>query len=337
MTEKTLNLTGTEIDIPVVGSNCWLRNDSTSPVYASRKPGISAGADGVISVPSGGSAPVYGTAGHVYLLGSGSVLIIGTDYSTNPFKSSAQSGGSGADEIARAAVSAHSENAQIHISAKERTHWNELCNPNMLINPDFSINQRDKKTYDAAGYTVDKWKAGNGFNITAKDGVTITSKTTLSANMAAFMQEIGYDASFGAATLSLYASATHENAYMLIVALDSSGAALSQSAKVHINSGLTSVTFSAIPVGTVQLRAQVTLNSGSKPSDALTLRYAKLECSEQPTRYLPPDNAVEMLKCQRYYQIRSTGSIAPADLRPTMVSEPDIFKLENGNYEYIAK
>ena len=123
MDTKTIALTGTEVKAEFSGGNAWLRNDSTDTVYAGRSAGITAGADGVVAVPAGQSAPVYGANGTVYLLGTGSVQLIGSDYSTNPFKTSAQSGGSGADEVARAAITAHAGNADVHVTAAQKSAW----------------------------------------------------------------------------------------------------------------------------------------------------------------------------------------------------------------------
>lgn len=125
MTSKTISLTGTEIRADYSGgTNVWLRNDGTDVIYASTTPGITAGADGVISIPAGQAAAVYGAAGTVFLLGTGSVQLVGSDYTACPFKTSAQAGGSGADEVARAAISAHAGNADIHISTAEKAAWN---------------------------------------------------------------------------------------------------------------------------------------------------------------------------------------------------------------------
>ena len=55
----------------------------------------------MISIPAGGSAPVYGANGTVFLLGSGSVQLIGSDYATNPFNGVGSGGG--ADIMANAA------------------------------------------------------------------------------------------------------------------------------------------------------------------------------------------------------------------------------------------
>lgn len=119
MSNMTISLTGSEVRADFFGTNAWLRNDGTSTIYASTSPGVTEGEDGVVSVPAGGSAPVFDAHGTVYLIGTGSVQLIGSDYSENPFKTSAQSGGSGADEVARAAIEAHAGNSSIHLTAEQ--------------------------------------------------------------------------------------------------------------------------------------------------------------------------------------------------------------------------
>ena len=122
--EITVTLSGSESEAQFNGANAWLRNDGAATVYAAKTAGVTAGADGVVAVPAGGSAPVYGANGRVFLTGTGSVQLIGSDYSTNPFKTSAQTGGSGADEVARAAVNTHAGNAEVHVTAAEKSAWN---------------------------------------------------------------------------------------------------------------------------------------------------------------------------------------------------------------------
>lgn len=130
MTSKTIALSGAEIRADYSGgTNAWLRNDGTATVYASTAPGVTAGADGVVSIPAGQAAAIYGACGAVYLLGTGSVQLVGSDYTACPFKTSAQSGGSGADSVARAAIEAHSGNADIHVTADEKAGWNGKADP----------------------------------------------------------------------------------------------------------------------------------------------------------------------------------------------------------------
>lgn len=181
----TISLAGSEERAEFSGANAWLRNDGADVIYAAAKPGITAGADGVVAIPAGQSAPVYGANGAVWLLGTGSVQLIGSDYSTNPFKTSAQAGGSGADNVARAAISAHSGNAEIHVTADEKAAWNAVnySNPNALINTDFAVNQRGVSgTITAAGYFVDCWKLVSG-EVTVNSDGTITLDGTISQTL----------------------------------------------------------------------------------------------------------------------------------------------------------
>ena len=123
MTSKTIVLTGEEIRADYSGgTNAWLRNDGTATVYASTAPGVTAGADGVVSIPAGQAAAIYGACGAVYLLGTGTVQLVGSDYTACPFKTSAQSGGSGADEVARAAIEAHAAVTWMSTSPPMRRH-----------------------------------------------------------------------------------------------------------------------------------------------------------------------------------------------------------------------
>lgn len=125
MTSKTITLTGEETKVEYSsGANAWLRNDGTDVIYASASAEISPGADGVISIPAGQAAAVYGANGAVYLLGTGSVQLVGSDYAECPFRTSTSSGGSGGvDEVARAAVNLHVSNTEVHVTATERKLW----------------------------------------------------------------------------------------------------------------------------------------------------------------------------------------------------------------------
>ncbi len=169
MTIKTIVLTGEEIRVEYSGGcNAWLRNDGTAAVYASASAGITAGADGTVSIPAGQSVGVYGADGTVYLLGTGSVQLIGSDYSTNHFRNSAASGGSGADDVARAAIGAHAGNTAIHKTGDS-----------LLDNPDFAVNQRGAAgTISSPGYFVDRWKLING-SVTVNADNTLTLDGTI--------------------------------------------------------------------------------------------------------------------------------------------------------------
>ena len=101
MSEKTIALSGAEVKVTFSGANAWVRNDGATVVYASKTAGITADADGVVPIPAGCSAPIFGANGAVFLLGAGEVLLIGSDYATNPFNG--VSTGGGADTSTNAA------------------------------------------------------------------------------------------------------------------------------------------------------------------------------------------------------------------------------------------
>ncbi len=125
MTIKTIALTGAEASVNGLhGANAHIRNDGTDIIYAAKTAGITAGADGVLSIPARDSATLYGISGGIFMLGSGSVMVVSSDYAESPFKTSAQAGGSGADDVARAAISAHAGNTEIHVTAEEKATWN---------------------------------------------------------------------------------------------------------------------------------------------------------------------------------------------------------------------
>ena len=179
MATKTINLTGAEVAVTGLdGAHAHIRNDGTEVIYAAKTAGITAGADGVASIPAGKDFTLYGISGTVHLLGTGSVQLVSNDYVPSPFGDSTASGGSAVDEQARTAINAHSGNAEIHVTAEEKAAWNAVnySNPNLLINHDFKINQRELTTYTGNVYTVDRWKTSPGHTVEVLDtGIKVST------------------------------------------------------------------------------------------------------------------------------------------------------------------
>lgn len=123
---KTITLTGTETAVTGLdGAHAHIRNDGAEIIYAAKAAELTAGADGVIAIPAGNAAALYGISGAIYLSGTGAATVVTSDYVESPFKTSAQAGGSGADNVARAAISAHAGNADIHVSTAEKSEWDD--------------------------------------------------------------------------------------------------------------------------------------------------------------------------------------------------------------------
>ena len=336
MTSKTIVLTGEEIRADYSGgTNAWLRNDGTTTVYASAAPGVTAGADGVVSIPAGQAAAIYGACGAVYLLGTGSVQLVGSDYTACPFKTSAQGGGSGADSVARAAIEAHAGNADIHVTADEKAYWNTLSGKNELDNPDFRVNQRGQNEY-STGYTVDRWYSpGKCSAAPISGGVKLTSTVTASSTTHAFWQDFEFPLPPGKYTLSLKASDVTGVWAARIRTVTAAGDYVDSYYTPRLQAGINSVTvdlsdseyISAVSIG---------FNKGTEAGNSLKLAWAKLESGSLATPFVPPDYAAELAKCQRFYQVRTTNDIDPLDMRPSMRSITDIKAVEGG-YAYVAE
>ena len=337
MTSKTIALSGAEIRADYSGgTNAWLRNDGTATVYASTAPAVTPGADGTVSIPAGQSVGVYGANGTVYLMGTGSVQLIGSDYSTSPFKaSSTQSGGSGADSVARAAIEAHAGNADIHVTADEKAYWNTLSGKNELDNPDFRVNQRGQNEY-STGYTVDRWYISTDKCKAAPEtnGIRLTATATLTSNTHAFWQNNEFPLAPGKYTLSLNVLEVSGVWAARIRTVTAAGDYVDSYYTLALREGVNKVSV-YLPDGEYISAVSIGFNKGTEAGNSLKLAWAKLEGGSLATPFVPPDPATELAKCQRYYQMRTTNDIDTLDLRPSMRTITDIKAVEGG-YAYVA-
>ncbi|MBQ8170535.1 MAG: hypothetical protein IJZ95_00955 [Oscillospiraceae bacterium] len=353
---KTVQLTGTEQRIKLIGQNCDIRNDGTDTVYISRTPDIVPDADGVVSVPSGQAVKYHDINGTVCLLGTGKVTLCGNDHTTSVFRAAAtSSGGGGADQTARDAINdlavtvaqnrteydGHAGNAGIHLTSEKALEAaaNAISNPNHLINPDFRINQRGKTEYTETGYTIDHWhKLHAAATVQLTDnGIRAVTKSDLSQNITVLRQVFAEELNIWrgkTVTLTAKVTETHDRAAMAVIC---SSATQNIGPKIALKVGINKISLTIPDEALTLLDVRLIINSGSAAGDAFTVEWVKLEAGPVPTPFCPPDPATELMKCQRYYQIRTTGDIDPVDLRPTMRKTPSVTQLADGNYAYNAE
>ena len=80
---KTVVLSGSELKVDKLGGkNTVIVNFGSAELYASAYPGIVPDGDSVAAIPAGGAVNLRDTYGTVYLLGTGKVQLMGTDYKT---------------------------------------------------------------------------------------------------------------------------------------------------------------------------------------------------------------------------------------------------------------
>ena len=163
---------------------------------------------------------------------------------------------------------------------------NDISNPNLLINPNFKINQRETGTYitSASCYTVDRWKLWNG-SLTANSDGTIRFKN-LNGQAASLIQILE-----NPCTEECYASiyVTNITGNISLYTEDSSG---KYTGDTKLKYGLNYTKFTGCKAFAIGI------NGGDA---SITIKYAKLEKGSNATRFIEPDPATELLKCKYFY------------------------------------
>lgn len=158
----------------------------------------------------------------------------------------------------------------------------KFSNPNLLINPDFKINQRGATSYEKQGYSVDRWKIWN-VTVTPSTSGGITVKNDKYTDTGTFLQYLE-NATEGDSTLSCYV--TSVSGTVTMVADDNSQVVLKQGLNVvHTSKSTKAFT--------------IFLNRGTN----ITLKWVKLEQGKVATEFIAPNYAEEILKCQRFYVV----------------------------------
>ena len=273
----TVTLSGAveKVTFPAVYGWVWVKNMSDGDMFVGLDDGVSAGADGVLSIPAGECGRIQ-TDGQdsVYLIGSGNALVVAQNYADCPFKLGGKGGES--PDLSAYAKTVDVPNIKVNSAVNADTVGgltvNEIAtNPNLLINPDFKINQRNRKgwavDYNDHGivdtstqiYIMDRWRIMDG-TITIAD-----EKVWLSGTIIQVLENsIGSDFTATVSVESGTATASYDDS---------------------------TKTFTIV-------------------GDVAALNWAKLEYGSNATQFFPPDTATELLKCKRFYRTLNRGTLA---------------------------
>ena len=209
-------------------------------------------------------------------------------------------------------------------------HANEIAsNPNLLINPNFAINQRGETAWSIGTthkYFVDRWYSARSTLSLSDDGIMFAWNGKDGSD--GWIQEkVETKALFGkTVTISVNAN---DKIYTITDTIPET-----VNATLHKAFTGTPLSISLTNHGG-NFFAVVLHSTSTTPS---LIRWIKCELGTIATPFIPPDPATELLKCQRYYQIRSANNISSVDLRPNMrLSSPTITALSDGNYSYDAE
>lgn len=193
----------------------------------------------------------------------------------------------------------------------------KFSNPNLLINPDFKINQRGNSTYSSTNskkiYTVDRWNIYNA-NLNASTKVL----TNPNSSSGQFKQTLELPL-IGTYTVTIKASRVSGNVHFFI---NENGTNIIDKSIV---SGLNTVTFTSTK-GVSEVGVLISSEA------SLQIDYVKLEEGAVATSYIAPNPIEEYPKCQRYFQYIPKLYCVPLMYTRNMINSSDkYFQSTNGN------
>lgn len=158
----------------------------------------------------------------------------------------------------------------------------KFSNPNLLINPDFKINQRGKTSYEVTGfdYTVDRWRVSSSdVAVSESGGLTIHST---GSEGSWFTQKLEKELE-GIATLSIKVSSIN--------------------GKISLSSPSNNLFIASPGVYSITLSDINEFNMFLNPNTSVTIEWTKLEKGSIATPFVAPNPAEELVKCARFLQI----------------------------------
>lgn len=171
----------------------------------------------------------------------------------------------------------------------------QSANHNIIINPNFAINQRGQTSYTSSGYTVDRWTmSGPGVTV-VENGVQLNNGTTITQYIEQTL--IRANSNY---VLSFYVGYSNNNQFQKI------GAYIAVSSTGTVSSVTNFATIQNCTIGfsynSTKSAYAVSIATDSSAPAYLIVQWAKLEEGTAATPCMIPDYATELLKCQRYYQ-----------------------------------
>ena len=298
------------------GKHAIVRNFSNETIYVGTSAGVMDGFDNVQKI-SGLKADIIRNIpnGTIYIVTSAVTATVeceGTDYINHSFSHSLSSG------CGRSVVSYPSLKDKPSINGVTLSESMNLADekslianedgtmtalptlPNLLINPDFKINQRGSSYYDI-GYSVDRWLISGGEVNVSDHGIKVGFGDYIpSTNPAKLYQKIETDFS-GDVSLTVNVGEifnTHPSVNISYLFNGIREFITSDTLVIGINELNGTIPEGASDI-TVSLHG-ADANLGDVETSYTLIKYVKLENGKNATPYIVPDVTTEIAKCQRY-------------------------------------
>lgn len=188
-------------------------------------------------------------------------------------------------------------------------------NPNLLINPDFRINQRGLTSYNTANqYSVDRWKVSKNTVVEVIDnGIHITNDSSYDIYNV-FSQQIEWDNNPFDGYITFTAKIKNikaEPVRIAIYKIDSAGyARLIAQSNTITSDGVYNVSISLGNIEDIVYLSCAFIKKNTGDAVDFEIEWAKLEQGLISTPFTVPDPATELIKCQRYYERLSSARLS---------------------------
>lgn len=294
----TRKLTGSASVISIKGYYCRIMNNSSESGYFCIGKDPVRGDEDTVEVKAGCSATICPSLRPIHAIGNGDFAFFGFDN---------VSGFAGEDKVREYA---EQESKKVLEEANSYTDMMST-NSNLLINPDFMINQTGSQVYSANGNTVDGWfmsivGSGNSGSYDAETHVlsgSVLDKNGYYANMFQYIQE---PVRLSSKILTLSAGMSDLDKNALIQVWRTEGNKTTELAATPYNLETDKVLTFTMPSDLTETsKIRVVLQTRG----SVKLDWAKLEFGSAATRFVAPDPALELIKCQTYFQTISLGVI----------------------------
>lgn len=198
-------------------------------------------------------------------------------------------------------------------------------NPNLLLNPDFKVNQRGKTEYSGYTSTVDRWeKTSAGIVTIEDDGVTLNN-TDGTATM--YWGQV-LDLNLANVPITLSTSDSNGNLYTI----SGNGPAVSKNPLKLLISDIGSF-YVDLNVDHYEFFFQI------KVGKSIKIKWAKLEYGSVATSFVPPNPLEEILKCgsienESQQVLYGDGKWANIPSNPNLLDNPDFRINQRGQNTY---
>lgn len=198
-------------------------------------------------------------------------------------------------------------------------------NPNLLLNPDFKVNQRGKTEYSGYTSTVDRWeKTSAGIVTIEDDGVTLNN-TDSTATM--YWGQV-LDLNLANVPITLSTSDSNGNLYTI----SGNGPAVSKNPLKLLISDIGSF-YVDLNVDHYEFFFQI------KVGKSIKIKWAKLEYGSVATSFVPPNPLEEILKCgpienESQQVLYGDGKWSNIPSNPNLLDNPDFRINQRGQNTY---